>query len=77
MTVSLVILEGNAATADRIYVADSSNSRVQIFDLEGNFVDKFGSRGSGPNMFNGAHHLTLSDNKIYVADRFNDRVQVL
>src|SRR5439155_25272975 len=33
---------------NRVYVADSTNHRVQIFDSDGNFLAKYGSAGSPP-----------------------------
>uniref|UniRef100_A0A6C0KDC3 Ubiquitin-like domain-containing protein n=1 Tax=viral metagenome TaxID=1070528 RepID=A0A6C0KDC3_9ZZZZ len=34
--------DGICVSNDEIYVADTGNNRVQVFDLEGNFVRKFG-----------------------------------
>src|SRR5262249_24392960 len=40
-----------AAPAVSMYVTDSSNRRVQQFDLNGNFISQFGSSGSGNGQF--------------------------
>jgi len=64
-----------------IYVSDRLNHRVQLFDPSGNFLFKFGSAGSGDGQFSeGAGPFGIAvDNKsgkIYVADTFNNRIQV-
>ena len=58
-----------------IYVTDSSNHRVQIFDANGNFISKFGSPGNGDGQFNVPLGIELdSADNIYVTDSGNDRV---
>ena len=32
---------------DRLYVVDSGNCRIGVFTADGEFVDQWGSRGSG------------------------------
>jgi len=61
----------------RIYVADGSNHRVQVFDGEGEFVHEWGSQGSGPGQFQEPWGLAVAPNgEVYVADTWNHRVQV-
>jgi len=43
--------EFNVDSSDNIYVVDSRNERVQVFDSTGSFLFKFGSQGSGAGQF--------------------------
>lgn len=63
-------------SSDNIYVADTGNNRVQIFDSSGNFISKFGTSGSSDGQFNLPRGITADDSKIYVADTNNNRVQI-
>lgn len=40
-----------AVTPEEIYVLDSGNKRIQVFDFNGKFLRKFGSRGNGKGEF--------------------------
>ena len=65
------------------YVADSMNCRVQKFDTNGNFIAKWGSRGSGDGQFGTAGYVLPgpadiaigSTGTVYVSDPDNNRVQ--
>jgi DNA-binding beta-propeller fold protein YncE len=60
-----------------IYVADSSNNRVQVFNSSGVFQSTFGSFGSGNGQFISPSGIAVgSGGSIYVTDNNNDRVQV-
>lgn len=65
-------------SAGNIYVSDGYiNSRVAIFDKDGNIRGSFGEPGSGPGQFNTLHTIvTDAKDNIYVGDRGNARVQV-
>jgi DNA-binding beta-propeller fold protein YncE len=53
------------------------NGRVIRFDAQGEFVSEFGSVGSGPGQFDLIHGIAVDrDNRIYVSDRLNHRVQI-
>ena len=59
-------------------VCDSGNHRVQMFELSGKFVKMFGKYGSGIGEFNlPVSTAVLSDGRIVVTDRGNDRIQML
>jgi hypothetical protein len=60
------------------YIADGYiNSRVAKVDRNGNWVKQWGSPGSAPGQFHTVHSIaTDAAGKVYVADRFNNRIQV-
>lgn len=58
-----------------IYVADSGNNRIQVFDSDGAFVRQWGSGGSGQGQFNEPWGLAVNDEYVYVADTWNHRIQ--
>jgi streptogramin lyase len=63
---------------DNVYISDGYiNSRVAKYDRNGDWVGSWGEPGSGPGQFNTPHSI-VSDhqNRIYVADRGNRRIQV-
>ena len=63
---------------DNIYVADTYNHRVQVFDNSGNFLEKLGTNGPAHGQFNLPTGIESdSEDRIYVVDRGNDRVQIL
>ena len=60
-----------------LYVADTLNNRVEIFDGDGQFIKTFGKAGDGPGFFARPKGIALDkDDHIWVADGFQDRVQV-
>ena len=63
--------------AGNVYVADTINNRIQIFDANGDFISMFGRAGDGPGYFGRPKGLAVdSDGHIWVADTSMDRVQV-
>ncbi|MDO8715249.1 MAG: peptidoglycan-binding protein [Dehalococcoidales bacterium] len=60
-----------------VYVADTSNHRIQKFDSNGNFVTKWGNtRGSGDGQFSAPVDVAVSaQGNVYVADNYNYRIQ--
>ncbi|MHA2032163.1 MAG: 6-bladed beta-propeller [Candidatus Kariarchaeaceae archaeon] len=59
-----------------VFVADTYNHRVQVFDRFGNFAYKFGSYGSGDGQFNYTYGIAVNDSHIFVTDAFNSRIQI-
>jgi hypothetical protein len=58
-------------------VCDAGNHRVQVFELSGKFITKFGTKGSGIGEFDRRlSTAVLSDGKIGVSDFSNHRIQV-
>lgn len=64
--------------AGELYITDTGNRRVVVYDKQGQFKRQFGSTGSGPGQFNEPIGLAIGpDGYIYVADMRNKRVEVL
>ena len=60
-----------------IYIVDSGNHRIVVFDLEGNFVQTIGQQGQGPGEFNNPTGMCVDENsRIAVADFQNNRIQI-
>ena len=58
-------------------VCDSSNHRVQVFELSGKFLTKFGSKGKSKGEFNRpVSTAVLSDGRITVSDFGNNRIHI-
>jgi len=72
--------EGNLAidAAGRIYVPDTGNHRIQVFNPNGSYFTTFGSYGNGPNQFDCPAGVAISpvNGDIFVVDRCNQRIQV-
>ncbi len=61
----------------RVFVADSSNHRIQVFNAQGDPVTRFGKLGQGKGEFNYPTGLIVRGQRLYVADFKNGRIQVL
>ena len=64
---------------DNILVVDRNNHRVQKFTSDGNFIAAVGSHGNNQLEFEFPRGIAFhpSTRKVYVADRCNQRVQIL
>ena len=60
---------------NQVYVCDRDNHRIQVFDLDLNFVRSIGSHGKGSNIPRDVKFDTAGN--MYVAEYGNGRVQVL
>lgn len=59
----------------QVYVADTLNHRVQIYNSDGELEDTIGEFGDGENQFFEPRGLALdSQNNLYVADTWNARI---
>lgn len=59
-----------------VYVADTGNHRIQVFDSSGRFLSQHGGRGSGDGQFEEPVGLAIDkDGYIFVADTWNRRIQ--
>jgi DNA-binding beta-propeller fold protein YncE len=63
-----------------VYVADTSNHRVQKFDTDGNFIAELGAAhtpSSAEGKFNSPNGLAVDgEGNLFVADFGNDRIQI-
>lgn len=60
-----------------LYITDSMNFRIQIFDREGRFISAFGKHGDGSGDFSKPKGIAIdSEGHIYVADAHFDNVQI-
>ena len=64
---------------DNIFVADYGNDCIQKFTANGQFLSAVGTKGEGPLQFNSPTDIAFNaaNNKVYVIEKGNDRVQVL
>lgn len=65
-------------SAGNTYISDGYiNSRVAKIGPDGQWIGSFGEPGSGPGQFNTLHAIAVDrQDRIYVADRGNGRIQV-
>ncbi|HEX6288024.1 MAG TPA: flippase activity-associated protein Agl23 [Herpetosiphonaceae bacterium] len=62
---------------DRVYIADTGNSRIVVTDLDGQFIQQFGSKGSAAGQMQEPIGLGGDEQgMLYVGDTWNGRVQV-
>jgi DNA-binding beta-propeller fold protein YncE len=69
---------GLAVDSDgNLYVCDTLNDRIEVFDADGKFLSTYGKNGDGPGYFARPKGIAIdSDGHIWVADGMQDRVQV-
>jgi uncharacterized protein (TIGR03663 family) len=60
-----------------VYVTDTGNKRIQVFDANGTFVRAFGGAGAEPGRLNEPVGLAIDGDTIVVADAWNARIQRL
>ena len=69
---------GVALYDNQVYVCDRDNHRIQVFDLDLNFVRPIGSGGKGRGEFGEPHDVQFDTaGNMYVAEYGNERVQVM
>lgn len=59
----------------RIFVADSGNHQIQVFEADGSLVTAFGEFGNGDGQFNEPWGIAVDASHVYIADTWNHRVQ--
>jgi DNA-binding beta-propeller fold protein YncE len=61
---------------NNVYVTDTMNYRVEIFDADGNFISQFGKHCDGPGCFSHPKGIAVdTDGHIWVADPMLDLLQ--
>ena len=65
-----------AVIDEKIFVAYGWQDQIQVFDLNGNFLWKFGSSGAQAGQFNTPYRIAALNNELFVADLENHRIQV-
>lgn len=60
----------------KIYVADTKEHNIKVFDDSGFLEDVLGSQGGKIGEFNAPTHIYFANGKLYVTDTFNTRIQV-
>lgn len=59
-----------------LYVADTYNNRIEVFDADGNFIRAWGRAGDRPGTFMRPKGIAIDvDGHVWVADGMQDRVQ--
>jgi streptogramin lyase len=72
------VTDMNWDSADNVYISDGYiNSRIAKYDKQGNWVGSWGEPGAAPGQLNTPHSIAVDrQDRIYVADRGNVRIQV-
>lgn len=65
-----------AAANGNIFVVDSGNARVQMFDADGAFRRTLGQRGQGPGEFQRPSAAAMAGDRLVVMDMQNSRLSV-
>ena len=61
---------------NKIFTAFGFQDEMQIFDLNGNYIKKFGKSGDEQGEFSYAYKMVSHGNEIFVLDSGNNRIQV-
>jgi hypothetical protein len=64
------------ADSGKLYVTDTMDYSVKLFDREGNFLKKAGRRGQGPGEFTAIRFLGISGQFLYVTDQYMPGIQL-
>jgi DNA-binding beta-propeller fold protein YncE len=60
-----------------VYVSDTLNNRIEIFDADGKFIRMFGKNGDGPADFTRPKGVAVDcDGNIWVIDTYQDKVKI-
>ena len=71
-------IRGLTVHREQVYVCDRNNHRIQVFDLDLNFIRSIGSRSKGRGEFNDPYDVKFDTaGNMYVAEYRNGRVPVM
>lgn len=59
-----------------VYVVDQYFNKIYIFDIQGRLLYQFGHKGSKLGAFNSPCDLVVHNNKLFVLESLNNRIQV-
>lgn len=60
----------------RVFVADTGNKRIAVFDEDGNYITEFGTAGLDPGQFDEPVGVAVSkEGTVFVTDTWNQRIQ--
>jgi len=60
----------------RLYVVETRKGEINVLNLNGAELFKFGKRGTGDGAFNRPTQICFQDDRVYVTDTLNARIQV-
>ncbi len=60
----------------RVFIADTGNKRIAVFDEDGNYLTEFGTAGLDPGQFDEPVGVAVAnDGTVFVTDTWNQRIQ--
>ena len=63
-------------SSENVYISDDYTGRIHIYDKDGNYLDDWGTKGSGDGELNGPSGLAFDqEDNLYISDSLNHRVQ--
>lgn len=62
--------------SDRLFVADTADSKIRIFNTNGDLIDEWGSMGIQDGEFNHPTYIVYRHGFLFIADSLNARIQV-
>jgi len=62
--------------AGKIYVVDSGDCKVRVFNTNGTMISSFGGKGSTNGLMKSVTGISVSNDKVYIVDNENFRVNV-
>ncbi|HEX5376318.1 MAG TPA: 6-bladed beta-propeller [Solirubrobacterales bacterium] len=63
-------------SSGNVWIADTSNNRIQKFNSKGEYLSQFGTKGTGNGQFKEPYGIAIdASNNIWIADTFNNRIQ--
>ena len=67
--IDVVVVKG------KVYVTDGKTQTVDVYDLKGNLIKRFGGKGYAPGKFEGIFSISTDGKLLYVVDSVNGRIQ--
>lgn len=64
------------ADGKRVFISDTGDNNIKVFDLDGTLKEVWGSTGPGDGELNRPTFIAYRDDRLYVSDSLNARVQV-